>query len=67
MKLRYDYPILRHFVFFIETPFDYHIHFVGAHPIAGKDQSGMKASSGKLYKNALCIVTPTDKTDLTAL
>ncbi|MBF0518686.1 MAG: prephenate dehydrogenase [Nitrospirae bacterium] len=43
------------------------VHFVGAHPIAGKDQSGMKASSDKLYKNALCIVTPTDKTDLTAL
>ncbi|QWR77695.1 prephenate dehydrogenase [Candidatus Magnetomonas plexicatena] len=43
------------------------VHFVGAHPIAGKDQSGMKASSDILYKGALCIVTPTDNTDLTAL
>ncbi len=43
------------------------VHFVGAHPIAGKDQSGMSASSDCLYNNALCIVTPTGKTDRPSL
>jgi prephenate dehydrogenase len=43
------------------------IFFVGSHPIAGGENSGLEASSANLYQNAKCIVTPTDKTDTTAL
>ncbi len=34
------------------------VSFVGAHPIAGKECSGIDASSGDLFKNAKCIITP---------
>ena len=43
------------------------IFFVGAHPIAGSDKSGFLASSETLYEGAHCIVTPTDKTEPSAL
>ena len=41
--------------------------FVGAHPIAGSEMSGFQASSNTLYDGAHCIVTPTNKTDPSAL
>ena len=43
------------------------IFFVGSHPIAGGENSGLEASTANLYQDAKCIVTPTDKTDTTAL
>ena len=43
------------------------IFFVGSHPIAGGENSGLEASTENLYQDAKCIVTPTDKTDTTAL
>ncbi len=43
------------------------VHFVGAHPIAGKEQSGVGASCLDLYQNALCLLTPTAKTNPEAL
>jgi prephenate dehydrogenase len=43
------------------------IFFVGSHPIAGGEYSGLEASTANLYQDAKCIVTPTDKTDKTAL
>ena len=43
------------------------VFFVGAHPIAGSDQSGFHVSSDTLFEGARCIVTPTDKTDSSAL
>ena len=43
------------------------IFFVGSHPIAGGENSGLEASTANLYQDAQCIVTPTDKTDTTAL
>lgn len=36
--------------------------FVGAHPIAGSEKSGLDAAFAKLFEGARCIVTPTDKT-----
>ena len=39
------------------------VHFVGAHPIAGKEQSGVGAACADLYQNALCLVTPTTITN----
>ncbi|MDA0738744.1 MAG: prephenate dehydrogenase/arogenate dehydrogenase family protein [Nitrospirae bacterium] len=43
------------------------VHFVGAHPIAGKEKSGAGAASPDLYQNALCLLTPTENTDAEAL
>ena len=43
------------------------VHFVGAHPIAGKEKTGVAAGSDQLFKGARCIVTPTNRTDPTAL
>jgi prephenate dehydrogenase len=41
--------------------------FVGAHPIAGKEKTGVAAGSETLFAGARCIVTPTAKTDPEAL
>ena len=43
------------------------IHYVGAHPIAGGEQSGMDASSPDLLTGAKCIITPTANTQAQAL
>ncbi len=43
------------------------VHFVGAHPIAGKESSGAGEASVDLFANALCLVTPTANTDPQAL
>jgi len=43
------------------------VHFVGAHPIAGKEKTGVAAGSDQLFRGARCILTPTKRTDPTAL
>ena len=43
------------------------VHFVGAHPIAGKEKTGVAAGSDQLFQGARCILTPTGKTDARAL
>lgn len=43
------------------------VHFVGAHPIAGKEKTGVAAGSDQLFNGARCIVTPTKRTDQQAL
>lgn len=43
------------------------IHFVGGHPIAGTEHSGVEASFSTLYAGKRCIVTPTSRTDRHAL
>jgi prephenate dehydrogenase len=43
------------------------IFFVGSHPIAGGENSGLEASKSDLYQDKRCIVTPTEKTDKNAL
>ena len=42
-------------------------HFVGAHPIAGKEKTGVAAGSEQLFIGARCILTPTKQTDQRAL
>lgn len=42
-------------------------HFVGAHPIAGKEKTGVAAGTDQLFKGARCILTPTGKTNPQAL
>ena len=34
------------------------VSFVGAHPIAGKECSGIDAANAELFRNAKCIITP---------
>jgi prephenate dehydrogenase len=41
--------------------------FVGGHPIAGSDRSGIDTAAADLFRGALCIITPTEKTDKDAL
>src|SRR5262249_1987982 len=43
------------------------VHFVGAHPIAGKEKTGVAAGSDQLFQGARCIMTPTETTDSLAL
>lgn len=43
------------------------VHFVGAHPIAGKEKTGVAAGSEQLFIGARCILTPTKQTDQRAL
>jgi prephenate dehydrogenase len=43
------------------------VHFVGSHPMAGSEKRGVEAASAELYEGALCITTPTSRTDATSL
>lgn len=43
------------------------VHFVGAHPIAGKEKTGVAAGSEQLFMGARCILTPTKQTNQQAL
>ena len=43
------------------------IFFVGSHPIAGGEKSGLEGSREDLYLNEKCILTPTSKTNTYAL
>lgn len=41
--------------------------FVGSHPMAGSEKRGVEFARAGLFENALCIVTPTPRTDTRAL
>jgi prephenate dehydrogenase len=43
------------------------IPFVGAHPIAGSDESGAVAADVDLFRGARCVLTPTPRTEADAL
>jgi len=43
------------------------VNFVGGHPIAGSDRTGIDTATGDLFLGAKYILTPTEKTDGTAL
>jgi len=42
-------------------------HFVGSHPMAGAEKTGVSAARADLFVNAACVITPTKKTNQTAL
>lgn len=54
-------------VYDIEEILPENVYFVAGHPIAGSDQSGIDAASAEIFKNAKCIITPTDKTNKNAM
>ena len=39
------------------------IRFVGGHPLAGSERSGIKAARVNLFRGAVCVLTPTPSTD----
>lgn len=43
------------------------ISFIGAHPLAGTEKSGAAAALPNLFKNRLCLLTPTSRTSQKAL
>lgn len=43
------------------------VSFVGGHPIAGSDRTGIDTATADLFSGARCILTPTAKTDKAAL
>ena len=42
-------------------------HFVGSHPMAGAEKTGVAAASADLFDGAVCVVTPTPKSNLAAV
>jgi prephenate dehydrogenase len=44
-----------------------HVSFVAGHPIAGTENSGAKAAFGSLFENRKCVLTPTKRTEQSAL
>ena len=38
------------------------VFFVGSHPLAGSEKTGVENCSEELFKGSLCIMTPTDQT-----
>ena len=42
-------------------------HFVGSHPMAGAEKTGVCAARADLFANTVCIVTPTKETNRAAL
>jgi len=44
-----------------------HARFVGAHPVAGREKTGVGAGSVDLFRGARCILTPTVRTDADAM
>lgn len=43
------------------------LNFVGSHPLAGSEKSGLEFSSSKLFNNSLVLVTPTNQTNKLSL
>ena len=42
-------------------------HFVGSHPMAGSEKTGVKAACADLFANAVCVVTPMRKSNASAV
>ncbi|MEX0998339.1 MAG: prephenate dehydrogenase/arogenate dehydrogenase family protein [Thermodesulfobacteriota bacterium] len=51
----------------IESDLPEKLHFVGGHPIAGTEHSGVKFADSNLFNARRCILTPTQKTETEAV
>lgn len=40
-----------------------HVFFVGSHPMAGSEKSGIANANADLFKGAVCVMTPVEKTN----
>jgi len=54
-------------VYEIEKIMPERVYYIGAHPIAGSELSGIEPSDAGLFMNAKCIITPTENSDAGAL
>lgn len=54
-------------VYKIEAMVPSSVNYIGSHPIAGSDKSGIEGARADLFKDALCIITPTEKSDKEAI
>jgi len=43
------------------------VHYIGGHPIAGSERSGIDSANDELFRDARCIITPTENSDPAAL
>jgi prephenate dehydrogenase len=43
------------------------VHFIGSHPMAGGEKMGVAAARHDLFQNALCVLTPTKKSNPNAV
>jgi prephenate dehydrogenase len=51
----------------IEKILPKNVHYIGGHPIAGSDRSGIDSANAELFRNNKCIITPTENSDPAAL
>lgn len=51
-------------VFSLEKMFP---NYVGSHPLAGSEKQGVLNANAELFKNSICVLTPTKKTNTAAL
>ncbi len=51
----------------LETLMPDRVHYIGSHPIAGSDKSGIDDARGNLFSGARCIVTPTQRSNVDAI
>jgi prephenate dehydrogenase len=42
-------------------------HFIGSHPMAGAEKMGVSAARADLFHHAVCVLTPTEKTNPSAV
>ncbi|MCX8031066.1 MAG: prephenate dehydrogenase/arogenate dehydrogenase family protein [Thermodesulfovibrionales bacterium] len=54
-------------VYSIESLLPQEVNYIGSHPIAGGEKSGLDNAKSDLFENALCILTPTEKSNNDAL
>ena len=54
-------------VYEMENILSLNASFVGAHPIAGGEKSGIETADAELFEGRRCIITPTGKTDRAAM
>ncbi len=54
-------------VYEIESVLSEDVYYIGSHPIAGGEKSGIENAKSDLFNNALCIITPTEKSNSGAL
>lgn len=50
-------------VYEIESLMSDGVYYIGSHPIAGSDKSGIDDAKADLFNNARCIVTPTERSN----
>lgn len=54
-------------VYDIESAMPDEVSYIGSHPIAGGEKSGVENAKADLFNNALCIMTPTENSNPHAL